>query len=173
MQKLHDATLEVERLGELFLINKEQLVEADKQRQANREAITALRRQHQGRGASTSRSDSTGGASAESSSTSGGGGGGSSQAQRKVWLLPSAMPSSISLSGAFLKIPATDALARIEADQKKIEAHIEELRTQQKRLTAQLAEKGAGPEGAGEGLLRAMLELKDTHNRVGGSGSEG
>ena len=82
MQKLQEATLDVERLGELFLINKaqasacatgavaagaaarciaplqndmaqhgrchthhpQQLVEADRQRQANREALAALRR---------------------------------------------------------------------------------------------------------------------------------
>jgi hypothetical protein len=33
---------------------------------------------------------------------------------------------------------------------------------EQKRLTGLLADKGAGPESAGEGLLRAMLQLKDS-----------
>lgn len=51
------------------------------------------------------------------------------------------------------------------ADQQRLEAHISELRDEQKRLTSLLADKGAGPESAGEGLLRAMLQLKDTDAR--------
>jgi hypothetical protein len=43
------------------------------------------------------------------------------------------------------------------------------LRTEQKRLTAQLADRGAGPEGAGEGLLRAMLTLRDPGIAPGGT----
>ena len=44
--KLQDATVEVERLGELFLINREQMVAVDKQRNSTREALTALRKRH-------------------------------------------------------------------------------------------------------------------------------
>jgi hypothetical protein len=44
--KLQDATVEVERLGELFLTNREQQVATDRQRNAVREALTALRKRH-------------------------------------------------------------------------------------------------------------------------------
>lgn len=44
--KLQDATVDVERLGELFLINREQMVVTDKQRNSTREALTALRKRH-------------------------------------------------------------------------------------------------------------------------------
>ena len=47
-------------------------------------------------------------------------------------------------------------------DQRRLEGHIEALRAEQKRLTGLLADKGAGPEGAGEGLVRAMLTLRDS-----------
>lgn len=42
--KLQDATVDVERLGELFLINREQMIVTDKQRNSTREALTALRK---------------------------------------------------------------------------------------------------------------------------------
>lgn len=44
--KLQDATVDVERVGELFLINREQMVAVDKQRNSTREALTALRKRH-------------------------------------------------------------------------------------------------------------------------------
>ncbi|KAF8066166.1 hypothetical protein HT031_002488 [Scenedesmus sp. PABB004] len=44
--KLQDATADVERLGELFLINREQMVATDRARNATREALTALRKAH-------------------------------------------------------------------------------------------------------------------------------
>ncbi len=47
-----------------------------------------------------------------------------------------------------------------------MEQRLEDLRAEQKRLTAQLADKGAGPDGAGDGLLRAMLHLKDNKGGV-------
>lgn len=44
--KLQDATVDVERLGELFLINREQMISLDRQRNSTREALTALRKHH-------------------------------------------------------------------------------------------------------------------------------
>ncbi|WIA13874.1 hypothetical protein OEZ85_002446 [Tetradesmus obliquus] len=44
--KLQDATVEVERLGELFLINRQQMIDTDRLRNSTREALTALRKQH-------------------------------------------------------------------------------------------------------------------------------
>lgn len=44
--KLQDATVDVERLGELFLMNREQMISTDRQRNSNREALTALRKHH-------------------------------------------------------------------------------------------------------------------------------
>ncbi|KAI8471983.1 MAG: hypothetical protein J3K34DRAFT_520175 [Monoraphidium minutum] len=152
MEKIQAATLEVERLGELFLMNKEQILQADRQRQGNREALAALRRQQRGGGGA-------GGSGAGASSSSGSSGGGGAP-QKRVWLLPSAAPAGG--PGAFTKLPAADAARRIEADQERLEARLAELRAAQKRLTAALADRGAGPEGAGEGLLRAMLNLKDS-----------
>ena len=42
-----------------------------------------------------------------------------------------------------------------------VEGRIEALRLEEKRLTAQLADKGAGPQNVGPGMLNAMLNLKD------------
>lgn len=44
--KLQDATTEVERLGELFLTNRERMVATDRQRNDVRAALTALRKYH-------------------------------------------------------------------------------------------------------------------------------
>jgi hypothetical protein len=46
-------------------------------------------------------------------------------------------------------------------DEARLEAQLADLRAQQKLLTARLADRGAGPEGTGEGVLRAMLRLRD------------
>lgn len=117
MQKLHEATVEVERLGELFLINKDAIVEADRQRQANREALSALRRAARAAAAETG----------PSTSGSGGGDGGGSSAvssssarrepQEKVWLLPSAVAGAApggSLPVTFARHTAPDAIRRLE-----------------------------------------------------------
>lgn len=83
-----------------------QLVEADKQRQANREALTALRRQQRsGETSSTSSSGSSGPTAAAA-------GGPQGQQQHKVYLLPSAVASSAPI--AFVKLPIADAMQRIE-----------------------------------------------------------
>jgi hypothetical protein len=52
--------------------------------------------------------------------------------------------------------------APVPPEHARLEARLAELRAEQKRLTGLLADRGAGPEGAGEGLLRAMLQLKGT-----------
>jgi hypothetical protein len=44
--KLKQATIEVERLGELFLINRDRMIATDKQRNSTREALAALRKLH-------------------------------------------------------------------------------------------------------------------------------
>lgn len=46
--KLQDAAVEVEHLGELFLINRERQIAVDRQRNSTREALTALRKQCDG-----------------------------------------------------------------------------------------------------------------------------
>jgi hypothetical protein len=46
--KLQEATVDAERLGELFLINRENMISNDKQRNSTREALTALRKRHEG-----------------------------------------------------------------------------------------------------------------------------
>lgn len=147
MQKLQDATVDVERLGELFLITRarvrgaqrvvapaksprgappsplppkrpharalastasHQIVEADKQRQANREALSALRR--------ADRAASSSGASA--SDGSGGRGSGSGSPQRKVWLLsPAAAAGGCSGGGTatFTRHTAAGGVTALEA----------------------------------------------------------
>lgn len=47
------------------------------------------------------------------------------------------------------------------ADQKRIDQQLEEFTRELKKLTALLADKGAGPD-VGPGMLNAMLKLRDT-----------
>lgn len=46
------------------------------------------------------------------------------------------------------------------ADQQAIAKELEQLRAEEKRLMALLADKGAGPQNVGPGVLNAMLMLK-------------
>ncbi len=48
------------------------------------------------------------------------------------------------------------------ADMRQHESRLEELRRDEKRLMGLLADKGAGPQRVGPGVLQAMLTLQDT-----------
>lgn len=50
-----------------------------------------------------------------------------------------------------------------------LEAQMQALRQEQKQLVVQLADKGANPEGLGEGLLAALVHLKDRREARGTS----
>jgi len=187
-----------------------QLIEADRQRQANREALSALRKSQRAAGDAAS-TTATSSSSTSSTSQPQQQQQQQQQQQRKVWLLPSA--ASASTPTTFVKHTVPGAIQRLEAgassfdslmswwcvscrfcvfasrphmspphhsctttwpitalfpihpppsDQKRLDRRLDDLRSQQKRLTAQLADRGAGPEGAGEGLLNAMLNLRDS-----------
>lgn len=159
--KLQDATVEAERLGELFIINREQMVATDKQRQGTREALTALRRQFQQQ-QEPQRQGST--APLEGN---------------KAWLLPAGASAALgapggvgaaaasAASGAFSQSCGTtlcfaryrsdDAVRLLEEELAALEARLESLRAEQKRLTARLADVGAAPRSAS---LDAMLWLR-------------
>uniref|UniRef100_A0A7S0R1T5 P53 and DNA damage-regulated protein 1 n=1 Tax=Chlamydomonas leiostraca TaxID=1034604 RepID=A0A7S0R1T5_9CHLO len=119
MLKLQDALSETERLGERFLDVRAQMVALDKQRQENREALTAVRKQQ----------------------------------DDKVWLQRG--------STGLWKLPKQRAIEHLEQDQKHIDQQLDELTRELKKLTALLADKGAGP-AVGPGMLNAMLHLRDT-----------
>lgn len=48
----------------------------------------------------------------------------------------------------------------VSAEQKQLETQLDTLTAELKKLTGLLADKGAGPQRVGPGLLNAMLKLK-------------
>lgn len=170
------AVEEVERFGELFLINQEkvvflcgaraptsaharaareqsqtpaspmQVMATDRNRQQNREALAALRQQQ--RATETPLEGSQ-------RSSAGADGHAAALPPCRVWLKAPMLPAGLMGSGAadatappsgFLQRPLPIAIAHLEAEHARLEAMASELREESRRLAAQLAEQGGVPQ---------------------------
>ena len=103
---LVDRLMKAERLGEEVLTERQQMIELDRRRNANREALGSLRRTEKRIGAEAA-------------------------AAQKHW---------VCMGDTFLKHKDASARQLLEADQKRIEAELEELRQSVKRKSSQLCE---------------------------------
>ena len=130
-QKQHaNARLErmqkVELLGEEVLTDRQQIVELDRRRNKNREALAALRRIDREKGAEAA-------------------------ASHKHW---------VCMGETFTKYDQTSARSMLEADQKRLDAEIDRLRSEVKRKTSQLCELDPSIAN-GSDIHRSFVDLRD------------
>jgi hypothetical protein len=162
-RKLHQALIDTERLGELFLNARKAKVEADKQRQSLREALTALRKGSQASSQGSVYLLRPGGVLAKFSLPSAVAT--LEQGTSTTHALSPHAPSCMNLHTPLsLPLPCfvlcSSSCFPGPADQKEVEARLESLGVEEKRLLARLSEKGALPESLGPGMLNAMLNLR-------------
>mmetsp|Transcript_38366 Transcript_38366/g.108447 ORF Transcript_38366/g.108447 Transcript_38366/m.108447 type:complete len:140 (+) Transcript_38366:265-684(+) len=132
--KLRSALQQVEYDAQLLLDAKKKMVEADRERNGLREAATALRKWDDGAACDTGRPLWAG------------------VTQNDVWVMQP--------GGVVLKLNRQQASEHISGRQALQERLVKELRAEEKRLMAQLADKGGVME-VQEGVLKALLTLKD------------
>ncbi|KAH9575586.1 hypothetical protein CY35_01G117900 [Sphagnum magellanicum] len=163
VQLLQKKLAEVEHVAEELLLARQQLVECDKARNGNREALTALRKQ-----ARTSRSSVS-----VSGKTIGGGGGGDSAAidssssqetrcrtcgdhdgSSRVWMMSSG-------TDMLIRLPFHSVHCELEQEQQRLEDKVKRLQSTVKDKTLQLSDTGALSQTIGPNLLRAFVNLKD------------
>ena len=122
----------VERLGEEVLTERSQMVELDRRRNANREALASMRRAERGEaGAAQS------------------GGGSATTAAEKHW---------VCLGDVFLRQPQSTAKQMLEEDQRRIERELETLRSSVKRKSSALCEIDPSIAG-GSDVHRSFVSL--------------
>ncbi|CAK9192027.1 unnamed protein product [Sphagnum troendelagicum] len=165
VQLLQKKLAEVEHVAEKLFLARQQLVECDKARNGNREALTALRKQ-----ARTSRSS----VSVSGKNVGGGGGGGgdssaidssSSQETRcrtcgdhdgssRVWMMSSG-------TDMLIRLPFHSVHCELEQEQQRLEDKVKMLQSTVKDKTLELSDTGALSQTIGPNLLRAFVNLKD------------
>lgn len=124
-----------EKLGEEVLTERAQMVELDRRRNANREALAALRKADREAGAAQGISS---------------GSGGSTRADgMKHW---------VCLGDTFLRQPHQSARQMLEEDQRRIESELETLRSSVKRKSSALCELDPSIAG-GSNVHRSFLSL--------------
>eukprot|EP00249_Psilotum_nudum_P008158 c21079_g2_i2 orf=257-763(+) len=154
VQRLQQRLVEVELEAEHLLLARQQLVESDKVRNSNREALTALRKQ-----ARTSKSsvpvlhEFPKAAKVEETKpeclTCGSYGG-----TEAVWFM-------CPRADLFLSLPFHEAHSKLENDQEHMEVTVKKLQSFVKEKTMSLSDKGALSDTIGPDLLRALVTLKD------------
>lgn len=168
--KLQDKLKHIEQVAEDILIAKQKMVELDRARNGNREALTALRKM--ARKASSNQETASGGRSKliqelpdveqapGPSSTEN-----EEQAQAScatcgkfdrstpVWV---AVPGA----GMFVRRPFHQAHLHIEAEQQAVEVEIGRLQTFLKERSLVLSEEGALANSIGPSLMKALVTLK-------------
>ncbi|XP_075263693.1 uncharacterized protein LOC142355379 [Convolutriloba macropyga] len=132
--KLRSALQQVEYDALLLLDAKKKMVDADRERNSLREAATALRKWPE-----------EGAASKAGALWQG-------RTQNEVWVMQP--------GGVTFKLGRQQAAEHISRRQASQEELIKELRAEEKRITASLADKG-GVSEVQEGVLKALLTLKD------------
>mmetsp|Transcript_19083 Transcript_19083/g.49887 ORF Transcript_19083/g.49887 Transcript_19083/m.49887 type:complete len:139 (+) Transcript_19083:211-627(+) len=134
LEELREKLVAVEAGGQRLLDIKAELIDSDRERNRLREGLRALKQQEAAPRAEGLWPTSSG-------------------AEREVWVMQHA--------GMALRVSRAQATEMIEKRQAEQEAHTAALREEQKAVTAALNDKG-GVTGIGDGLLKAMINLKDT-----------
>lgn len=148
VQELQKKVAAVEVFAEELLLARHELVECDKARNGNREALTAMRRQ-----AKTSRSSVVTGAEGDD-------GGpkcrtcGEHDGSTPVWYM---CPGS----DVFLRRPFHGVHSQLEYEQASLESRVKSLQSVVKEKTLQLSDVGALADRISPGLVKALVTLKD------------
>jgi hypothetical protein len=148
VQDLQKKVAEVEVFAEDLLLARHDLVECDRARNGNREALTAMRRQ-----AKTSRSSVVSGAGAEGDAdrcrTCG-----DHDGSTPVWYM---CPGS----DVFLRRPFHGVHSQLEQEQASLDLRMKSLQGVVKEKTLQLSNAGALADRIVPGLVNALVTLKD------------
>ncbi|XP_057833663.2 uncharacterized protein LOC131044365 [Cryptomeria japonica] len=157
-KRLQQGLVEVEIEAERLLLAKQQLVECDRSRNSNREALTALRKQ-----ARTSKSSvpspyeslmkQMGGSDAkvkEICRTCG-----DHDSTENTWMM-------FSGGDIFARLPFHAVHISLEKDQEKLDFDVKKLQSYVKDKTLSLSEKGGLSDIISPQVLRAMVSLKDS-----------
>lgn len=147
VQDLQKQLAEVEVYAEELLLARHELVECDKARNGNREALTAMRKQ-----AKTSRSSvvSQGeGDAADKCRTCG-----DHDGSTPVWYMCAG-------SDLILRRPFHGVHEQLEGEQASLESRVKILQGIVKEKTLQLSNAGALADRIAPGLVKAMVTLKD------------
>lgn len=154
MQKLQQDLSVVEYEAELLLLARQEVVESDKARNGNREALTALRKI-----ARTSQSSipafhdatkqATTGELAIKCRTCG-----DYDGSEPTWFLGAG-------GDFFVNLPFHEAHSKLETDQKQLDIDVNKLQSKVKEKALSLSEKGALSDKIGPNLLKSLVTLKD------------
>ncbi|KAG0566905.1 hypothetical protein M758_7G088700 [Ceratodon purpureus] len=146
VQELQKKVAEVEVYAEDLLLARHELVECDKARNGNREALTAMRRQ-----AKTSRSSVVSGA------------GGDGDECRTCGDYDGSTPVWYMCPGAdvFLRRPFHGVHSQLEQEQANLDSRVKSLQSVVKEKTLQLSNSGALADRIAPGLVNALVTLKD------------
>eukprot|EP01018_Ginkgo_biloba_P013415 Gb_26292 [translate_table: standard] len=157
IQRLQQGLIEVEIEAERFLLARQQLVECDKLRNSNREALTALRKQ-----ARTSKSSvpspyelvmkqMEGDASKvkEICRTCG-----NHDSTEHTWMM-------FSGGDIFARLPFHSVHGSLEKDQEQLDFNVKKLQSYVKEKTLSLSEKGGLSDKISPNILRSLVTLKD------------
>ncbi|KAJ7515124.1 hypothetical protein O6H91_23G072000 [Diphasiastrum complanatum] len=157
VNQLKESLVEVETIAEQLLLAQQQLVELDKSRNANREALTTLRRQ-----ARTSRSsvpkklteienDKEKFANLKCLTC------GNSDQSAPMWMM---FPGA----DVFARLPFHQAHCSLEKDQEEVELNVKRTQSTIKEKMLMLSDRGAIADRIGPSLVRSMVTLKDSGN---------
>lgn len=146
VQHLQKQIAEVEVCAEDLLLARHELVQCDKARNGNREALTAMRKQ-----AKTSRSSvvSQGGGEADICRTCG-----DHDGSTPVWYMCSG-------SDLFIRRPFHGVHEQLEREQASLESRVKSLQGVVKEKTLQLSNSGALADRIAPGLVKSLVTLKD------------
>uniref|UniRef100_A0A7S1SWD1 P53 and DNA damage-regulated protein 1 n=1 Tax=Tetraselmis chuii TaxID=63592 RepID=A0A7S1SWD1_9CHLO len=133
LEELRERLVEVETDGQRLLDIKAEIIMSDKERNSLREGARALKKQEGGQPERTLWPAAPGDG-------------------QRVWVMQH--------SGVAMGVSRERAAEIIQKRQAEEEERTQELREEQKQITARLNEKG-GVTGIGDGLLKAMINLKD------------
>lgn len=144
VQDLQKQVAEVELCAEELLLARHELVQCDKARNGNREALTAMRKQ-----AKTSRSSVVSSSDADQCRTCG-----DYDGSTPVWYMCSG-------SDVFLRRPFHGVHSQLELEQATLESRVKSLQGVVKEKTLHLSNLGALADRIAPGLVKSLVTLKD------------
>lgn len=154
MQKLQQDLSVVEYEAELLLLARQEVVEIDKARNGNREALTALRKIARTSQSSipalhdVTRQPTTEELVAECRTC------GDFDGSEPTWFLGAS-------GDFFMSLPFHEAHSKLETDQKQLDVAVNKLQSKVKEKALTLSEKGALSDKIGPSLLKSLVTLKD------------
>ncbi|KAI5084504.1 hypothetical protein GOP47_0001248 [Adiantum capillus-veneris] len=154
VQKLQQDLSIVEYEAEVLLLARQELVESDKARNGNREALTALRKIARTSQTSVPMLDNGTTESVKEDPAAECRTCGDYDGSEPLWFLGAG-------GDFFVSLPFHGAHLKLEAEQKQLDITVNKLQSKVKEKTLSLSEKGALADKIGPSILKSMVTLKD------------